>query len=142
MNDLDIRAMAAASYDQAYEAVESQENPAWAVELAATSLNLWRRVGNEQNLSIGCWLYSRALSKAGAHQAAIAVANNMLSHLAAIDDPADWLVASAHEGWARALGGAMDERFESALKQALASIDAIKELADRQLIQSQISDLL
>lgn len=142
MNDLDIRAMAAASYNEAFEAVESQENPAWAVELAATSLNLWRRVGNEQNLSIGCWLYSRALSKAGAHQAAIAVANNMLSHLAAIDDPADWLVASAHEGWARALGGAMDERFEAALKQALASIDAIKELADRQLIRSQISDLL
>ncbi len=142
MNDLDIRAMAATSYNEAFEAVESQENPAWAVELAATSLNLWRRVGNEQNLAIGCWLYSRALSKAGAHQAAIAVANNMLSHLAAIDDPADWLVASAHEGWARALGGDMDERFESALKQALASIDAIKELADRQLIQSQISDLL
>ncbi len=142
MNDLDIRAMAAASYNEAFEAVESQDNPAWALELAATSLNLWRRVGNEQNLSIGCWLYSRALSKAGAHQAAIAVANNMLSHLAAIDEPADWLVASAHEGWARALGGAMDERFESALKQALASIDAIKELADRQLIQSQISDLL
>ncbi len=142
MNDLDIRAMAAASYNEAFEAVESQDNPAWALELAATSLNLWRRVGNEQNLSIGCWLYSRALSKAGAHQAAITVANNMLSHLAAIDEPADWLVASAHEGWARALGGAMDERFESALKQALASIDAIKELADRQLIQSQISDLL
>jgi hypothetical protein len=45
VNDLDIRAMAAATYNEAYEAVESLENPAWAVELAATSLNLWRRVG-------------------------------------------------------------------------------------------------
>jgi hypothetical protein len=142
LNDLDIRAMASATYNEAYEAVESQENPAWAVELAATSLNLWRRVGNEQNLSIGCWLYSRALSKAGAHEAAIAVANNMLSHLAAIDEPADWLVASAHEGWARALGGAMDERFAVALEQAKASIAAIQAEAHRQLIQSQIADLL
>ena len=142
MNDLDIRTLAASTYNEAYEAVESQENSAWAVELAATSLNLWRRVGNEQNLSIGCWLYSRALSKAGAHQAAIAVANNMLNHLAAIDEPADWLVASAHEGWARALAGAADDRFEAALEQAQASITAIRVEADKLLIQSQIADLL
>lgn len=134
--------MAAASYNEAYDAVESQQNPAWAIELAATSLNLWRRVGNEQNLAIGCWLYSRALSKGGAHQAAVAVANNMLSHLAAIDEPADWMIASAHEGWARALIGAMDDRAEAALQEAVELAAAIAGPKDRELIQGQLADLL
>ena len=50
----DVKKLAAETYNQAFEAVEAGQDPAWAVELAATSLNLWRRVGTEQNLSIGC----------------------------------------------------------------------------------------
>jgi len=138
----EIRAMAAKAYNEAYEAVESMENPGWAVELAATSLNLWRRVGTEQNLSIGCWLYSRALAKAGAGALSLQVAKNCLAHLDAIDDPADWLRASALEGYARALLAASDERFESALAEAQAAIEALAEERDRQLIGGQIADLL
>ena len=138
----EIRVMAAKAYNDAFEAVESEENAAWAVELAATSLNLWRRVGNEQNLAIGCWLYSRALAKAGAGALSLSAARNCLTHVDAIEDPEDWLKASALEGYARALLAATDERFEQALADAQAAIAAIADEGDRELIAGQLADLL
>jgi len=138
----DIRTLAAQTYNQAFEAVESGENPVWGIELAASSLNLWRRVGNEQNLAIGCWLYSRALAKAGAGQLALTVAKNMLHHVDAIEEPADWLKASALEGWARALFAATDDRFATALADAKAAVAAIVDEQDRALIGGQLADLL
>ncbi|MEN9715229.1 MAG: hypothetical protein RJA35_696 [Actinomycetota bacterium] len=138
----DIRALAGKTYNEAFEAVESGENKAWAVELAATSLNLWRRVGTAKNLSIGCWLYSRALAKAGAGELALEVAKNMLHHLENVEAPEDWLKASALEGWARACFAAADERFEAALQDARTAIDAIVNPADRELIAGQLADLL
>ena len=138
----EIRAMAAKAYNDAFEAVESGENLAWSVELSATSLNLWRRVGNEQNLAIGCWLYSRALAKAGAGALSLDVARNCLTHVDAIDEPADWLKASALEGYARALLAAADERFEQALAEAQSAVADIADEGDRELIAGQLADLL
>ena len=137
----DIKTLAAKTYNEAFEAVEAGDNPVWAVELAAASLNLWRRVGNAQNLAIGCWLYSRALAKAGAGQLALAAAKNCLHHLENVDEPADWLQASALEGWARALAAANDERFSNALSEAEAAIAAIADSDARELISSQLADL-
>lgn len=138
----EIRAMAAKAYNDAFEAVDSGEQPAWGVELAATSLNLWRRVGNEQNLAIGCWLYSRALAKAGAGALSLEVARNCLTHVDAIDEPADWLKASALEGYARALLAAADERFTQAVTEAQAAVAAIADEKARELIGGQLADLL
>ena len=138
----EIREMAKKAYNEAYEAVDSMENPSWAVELAATSLNLWRRVGTEQNLAIGCWLYSRALAKSGAGALALQVARNCLTHVDAIDEPADWLRASALEGYARALHAASDERFTAALAQAQEAIAELSSDSDRELIGGQLADLL
>ena len=137
----DIRSLAGKTYNEAFEAVEAGDNPVWAVELAAASLNLWRRVGTAQNLSIGCWLYSRALAKAGAGQLALDVAKNCLHHLENVEDPADWLTASALEGWARALMAANDERFEHALQEAKRAIAAIADPQARDLIQGQLADI-
>lgn len=137
----DIRALAASSYNDAFEAVEAQADPLRAVELAATSLNLWRQVGNAQNLAIGNWLYSRALAKAGAGQLAIAAAEAALRHTAEIAQPADWLIASAREGLARALVAAEDPRATAAVADALAAIADIADPADRALIAGQIADL-
>lgn len=138
----DIKRLAAETYNQAYDAVESGQDAAWAVELAATSLNLWRRVGNEQNLSIGCWLYSRALVLAGAHQAAIKAAKASLNHIENIDDPADWLVASGLEGFARALTAAAHADAAEALKAAKHAVERIADAEDRELIAGQLADLL
>lgn len=137
----DIRSLAGKTYNEAFEAVEAGDNPVWAVELAAASLNLWRRVGTAQNLAIGCWLYSRALAKAGAGHLALDAAKNCLHHLENVEDPADWLTASALEGWARALMAANDERFEHALQEAKRAIAAISDPQARDLIQGQLADI-
>jgi len=138
----EIRALAAKTYNEAFDAVDAGDNPEWAVELAATSLNLWRRVGTAQNLSIGCWLYSRALAQAGAGTLAVRVAQNCLHHLENVEQPADWLRASALEGWARALFVASDERFAAARNEAVAAVAAIAEVKARELIGGQLADLL
>lgn len=138
----DIRSIAAKTYGEAFEAIESGENPAWGVELAATSLNLWRRVGTAKNLAIGCWLYSRALAKAGAGALSLEVAKNMLHFLDAVEEPEDWLKASSLEGYARALFAASDDRFSQARTDAVAAVAAIVDEKDRELIGGQLADLL
>lgn len=145
MDSAEIKKLAAATYNEAFEAVESVNSPSeaiWALELAATSLNLWRRVGTEQNLSIGCWLYSRALVKAGATAAAVQVARAALTHAENVENAPDWLIASGLEGYARALIAAKHEDAIDALAKAKAAVDAITDAQDRELIAGQLADLL
>ena len=145
MDAAEIRSLAASVYNEAFEAVESVGSPAdalWAVELAATSLNLWRRVGSEQNLAIGNWLYSRALVKAGAPDAALTAAKAAIHHTENIDSPSDWLLASCLEGYARALVATKSAAASDAIAKAKAAVDAISDAADRELIGGQLADLL
>jgi hypothetical protein len=145
MDATETRKLAASTYNEAFEAVESAASPAdalWALELAATSLSLWRRIGTEQNLAIGLWLYSRALVKAGAADLAVIAAKASLAHTENIDAPADWLVASGLEGYARALIAAKHQDAAQALEAARAAVDAIATAADRELIAGQLADLL
>lgn len=137
----EIRKVASALYGQAFDAYEAGDNPLWATELAATSLNLWRQIGTDQNLAIGCWLYSRTLLQGGAVDLALVAIRNSLTHLNAIDEPADWLVASCLEGYARALNAAGVAEAIEALDQAAAAIEAIADPEDRALIASQFADL-
>ena len=140
-SEKEIRTLAASSYNAAYEAVESGEEPLRALELAAASLHLWRKVGNDQNLSIGYWLYSRSLVGAGNHLLAIEAAEKSLEHLSKIENPADWLIASAHEGLARALVYARDLRADAAIEKARQLIANIADSDDRELIQAQFSTI-
>lgn len=137
----EIRKVAAALYNKAFDVYESGDDPLRAVELAATSLNLWRQIGNEQNLAIGCWLYSRTLLQGGAEKLALMAMKAALSHLKAIPDPADWLFASMLEGYARVLNAAGVPEAVAAIEQAAAAIDAIQDDQDRALIASQFADL-
>jgi hypothetical protein len=137
----EIRKVASALYNQAYEVYEAGDNPLMAVELAGTSLNLWRQIGNHQNLSIGNWLYSRALLQGGAIDLALMAIENALEHLEEIEEPADWLVASALEGYARALNAAGVPEAVAAIDKAAEAISAIADPEDRALIASQFADL-
>jgi hypothetical protein len=145
MDSAEIRQLAASTYNEAFEVVEAANTSSeaiWALELAATSLNLWRRVGTEQNLAIGLWLYSRALVKAGAPSAAIQAAKSSLKHAENIENPADWLVASCLEGLARALVAAEHADADKALTAAKDAVAAIAAAEDRELIAGQLADLL
>ena len=137
----EIRRVASALYNQAFDTYEAGDDPLKATELAATSLNLWRQIGDDENLAIGSWLYSRTLLQGGAEKLGLMAMKNALSHLKAITDPADWLVASMLEGYARALNAAGVPEAVTAINQAAAAIDAIKDPEDRALIASQFADL-
>lgn len=136
-----IRKEAISTYNAAYEEHENGVNEVRAIELANTSLHLWRQVGNDQNLAIGCWLLSRIYAQFGHAQLAIKSAEESLAHLSAIDGPADWLIASIHEGWARALVAANDPRFEAAVEKTREYIEKIADIEDRALIESQFSSI-
>ncbi|MEO0024157.1 MAG: hypothetical protein RL196_598 [Actinomycetota bacterium] len=131
-----ILALAKTTYNQAFDLVEAGEGIK-ALELAATSLHLWRQVGTDQNVAIGLWLYSRALVGIGAETAATEAATESV-RLAKLDGT-DWLIASALEGLARATRNTTD--FETNRALAAEAIAAIADSEDRALIESQFADL-
>lgn len=136
-----IRAEAIKSYNAAVDAVEAGTDSLKAIELAASSLYLWSKVGNDQNLAIGYWLYSRALAVAGVGALAIEAADKSLEHVAKIESPADWLIASVHEGLARAYLSANDSRAATAIKETERLIAQISDDNDRGLIHAQFSSM-
>ena len=133
MNEL--KELAAKTYNDAYELViEGQEKELLnGLELAATSLNLWRKVGTPKNEAIGLWLFSRALEKSGAKSLAIEAAKRSLAIAETLN--IDWMLASALEALTRATG---DEEVKNRAEKAIA---AIAEAEDRKLIESQFADL-
>jgi hypothetical protein len=135
----EIRALAIATYNEAYELVFSsaQGNEIAGLELAATSLNLWRRVGTEQNVAIGLWLYSRALGNVGAREGCLKAAKECVTIAESLG--VDWLLASALEGLARASNGTVD--FAKNVQRAAEAINQIQVPDDRNLIESQFADL-
>lgn len=136
-----LRHEAIASYNEAFDLIESGNDFLKAVELAGKSLELWRQVGNDQNMAIGYWLHSRAFAAAGNGHLAIQAAETSLQHLSNIESPADWLVASLNEGLARAFVCSKDARAASALDEAERLITQISDSEDRELIQAQFSSL-
>ena len=137
----DIKKLASATYNKAFEALEAGEDLVSAVELAATSLNMWRRVGNDRNLTIGYWLYARALAFGGAADLALAASRKSLDHLKNVDSPADWMVASALEGYARSAVAAGLPNVADANKAAADAIARIEDAEDRELIAGQFADI-
>jgi hypothetical protein len=135
----EIRSLAIATYNDAYELVVERAagNEIAGLELAATSLNLWRRVGTDQNLAIGLWLYSRALGNVGAREGSLEAAQQCVVIAESLG--VDWLLASALEGLARASVGTAS--FAANLQRAAGAIAQIQDPDDRELIESQFADL-
>jgi hypothetical protein len=135
----DALALAKSTYNKAFELVVEGGvgERLLGLEMAATSLHLWRQVGTDKNVAIGLWLYSRALDNAGSTDLAIEAATESV-RLARLD-ATDWLVASGLEGLARATRGT--QQFEANRNLAAAAIEAIQDPDDRSLIASQFADL-
>ena len=135
----ELKELAATTYNRAFELiVEGDEfDLAEGLELAATSLHLWRQVGNEQTWAIGLWLYARALHKAGAQE--LAIKHAFESVKLAEEVGTDWLIASSLEGLARVSQGTAN--FETRKAAATRAIENIKDPEDRELIESQFADL-
>jgi hypothetical protein len=135
----ELKELASKTYNRAFELVVegSQDDLAEGLELAATSLHLWRQVGTEQNWAIGLWLYARALHKAGAQDLAIKHALDSVELAEQVGT--DWLIASGYEGLARVSQGTAE--FEVRRAKAEQAIKDIKDEDDRELIESQFADL-
>ena len=135
----EILALAKSSYNRAFELVVEGDSTVLleGLELAATSLNLWRQVGTDKNVAIGHGLDARALGKAGAKALALEAATESV-RLAQLDGT-DWLIASGYEGLARATWATAE--FANARDRAAEAISNIADPADRALIASQFADL-
>jgi hypothetical protein len=142
LTEKEMRALAASRYNEAFDLIEDGSDVIKAVDLAGESLELWRQVGNDQNMAIDYWLYSRAFAAAGNGELAIQAAETSLKHLSNIESPADWLIASLNEGLARAFVAATDSRADEAIAKTAELVAAITDDEDRSLIQEQFSTLI
>ena len=134
-----LRKVAVDCYNRGFELViEGDEATAESgLELAATSLHLWKIVGTPKNEAIGLWLFSRALEKVGAIESARAAAKRSI-HIAKELD-LDWMIASGMEALTRASRGTED--FETLRQQTIDAIESITDGEERKLISAQFDDL-
>jgi hypothetical protein len=139
-----IRRQAAMAYNSAFDAIEAGGDPLLILELASASLHLWRQVGTVKNFAIGYWMLSRALVLANCPELALKSAEEsleLLKELKEVEDPQDFLIASIHEGWARALISAKDPRAAQALRETAELIGSISDPKEREIIYSQFADI-
>jgi DNA-binding transcriptional MerR regulator len=111
------------------------------VHAAHASRYHWGQVGGPQQLAIGEWQCARVYSVLGRAEPALHHARRCLE-IATGGDVPDWLIASAHEGMARAY--AVAGQRESALASRAAAETALAEVTDaedRQVVQDDLASL-
>jgi hypothetical protein len=102
----------------------------------------WGQLGGTQRILVGEWQVSRAYAAAGLGADAVRHADRALTMMQTSSDFPAWLVASVHEGRARALLAAGD-RAAAVDAYATAQEALAKETDDeeRELIGSQMAEL-
>jgi DNA-binding transcriptional MerR regulator len=111
------------------------------VHAAHASRYHWGQVGGPEQLAIGEWQCARVYSVLGRAEPALHHARRCLDIATASTIP-DWLIASAHEGLARAY--AVGGQRESALASraaAEAALAKVTDAEDRQVVQEDLASL-
>ncbi len=111
------------------------------IHLVHASRLHWDNVGDDQNRAIGEWQVARVYSTLGRSEPALFHARRCLDYStrAGIDD---WVLASAHEGLARALAVAGDlDAARDARDRALALLDSVSDPEDRKIVAADIETL-
>ena len=140
---VDHRAVAVRTYNAAWELLEadrSAEQDLDLLGLAMTSRYHWGFAGGGRELAVADWMASRCCAAVGAGELAVSYADAALARTE-VGFPA-WLLASLHEGRARAAAAVGDtgrrDRHVAAARQELArEADA----EDRAVIEQQLADL-
>lgn len=138
------RQLAISAYNNASDILDrselSEEDAYRALCEALASRALWEPIGNAMNLLIGDWQVARALTVNGMAEDAVALIESAIAR--AIENAVDdWLIASLHEGYSRALLNAGDERYGDVYMVTVQLIAGISDLEDRSIIESQFADL-
>ena len=138
---MEHRELAASTYNASWELLESPRTPAQDLELlglALTSRYHWGFAGGAREQAVADWMVSRCCAAVGEGSLAVRFASSALD-LAPPDAPA-WLIASLHEGRARAAAAAGDADGRSqhvALAHEALARETDEE--DRALIAAQIA---
>ena len=128
------RMLAISAYNNASDILDrselSEEDAYRALCEALASRALWEPIGNAMNLLIGDWQVARALTVNGMAEDAVTLIESAIAR--AIENAVDdWLIASLHEGYSRALLNADDERYGDVYMVTVQLIAGISDLEDR-----------
>src|SRR5215207_6543208 len=136
------RQLAADLFNLVWELLErpgrSAEDDDRMLHAAHASRYHWGEVGQPTQFAIGEWQCARVYSTLGRAEPALHHARRCAEIVAGHDAP-DWLVASSHEGLARAHAVAGD-REEAAREQALAraALERVTDPEERQVVESDL----
>jgi hypothetical protein len=137
------RAIAAELYNECWALLEmadrGPDDDAALLTAAFASRHHWLFAGGPQEWTISDWMVARAAAATGLGELAVRFAERAVR---SADGQADWLVASAAEGLARAYAAAGDEhRRDEWVKRAVALVAAIDDDDDRQIIADQLASV-
>jgi DNA-binding transcriptional MerR regulator len=111
------------------------------VHAAHASRYHWGEVGGAEQIAIGEWQCARVYSVLGRAEPALHHARRCLEVATAGDVP-EWMVASAHEGLARAyLVAGQRESALAARSAAEAALATVTDAEDRQVVQDDLASL-
>jgi DNA-binding transcriptional MerR regulator len=141
----DERELARTLFNQTWKLIEQEsrtpEEDERMVHIAHASRFHWETVGDDQNRAIGEWQCSRVYATLGRGEPALYHARRCL-HYAERPGAEAWLVASAHEGLARAHAVAGDfESARDARSRALALVETVSDPEDRTIVLADIDTL-
>lgn len=142
------KAVAVATFNQSQDLLHTSRNAEddrALLTAAFASRHHWLAIGGPEEFAIADWLVSRAAAATGHSALALQFAESALTAGDADDDtefPA-WLLASLHEGVARAHAAAGNhaER-DASIARARALLVLETDAADAALIEAQIAELL
>jgi hypothetical protein len=139
------RALAAKLFKGTWELLQQESRTAEEddrmVHMAHASRFHWDNVGDDQNRAIGEWQVARVYAVLGRAEPALFHARRCLDY-ANRPDSGEWLLASVHEGLARAQAVAGDlESARDSRDTALALLDKIADAGDRKVVAGDIDTL-
>jgi hypothetical protein len=138
---LSHRQLAATTYNATWDLLDAEPTDALGLlEHAFASRYHWGQVGGPKEKAIADWMASRCCAALGLGELAVTLADSALAQAPA--DAAQWLVASLHEGRARAAAAAGDaEGRAEHVALAQAALDAEPDAEDREAIAAQLADV-
>lgn len=136
------RQLAVQTYNATWGLLEADRSPDQDLELlglAFASRYHWGLAGGPKEKAIADWMASRCLAALGEGSLAVRFSD---SALAVVSRDEGWLVASMHEGRARAAAAAGDTAGRAEhVTLAQAALDRETDAADREAIAAQLADV-
>ena len=144
MSEIPHKSIAAQTYNACWDLLEQSRTSAedlTLIQLAYTSRYHWRQVGGPQEWAISDWMVSRVYAALG--HGALSIAHAAAAHMHDSTSFPAWLIASLHEGSARAALAAYDlASCDASISAARTALTSESEAADAAFIQQQLDEVI